>query len=256
MIAWLSEWLKEIVMIVLLAVFVDLILPNRSMQRYVKVVLSLLILLAILSPLVELLRSGDQWADWLQAGADIDTGQLVGGAGGMPPLRTITQEAERMSAERSRQALELAQLRLEAAVVQALEEKLSIRQADVSATLRLGTSNAEVLLEQMNVRLWPRGEAEQAAAEAVPLIGGKPAVIQPIEPVAPVAVSIRDEPLANHPHAAQTPEMNESVRNTLDEAADASAIEDESWQQAALAIVEEQFAIPPDKVRISVEARR
>ncbi|CAM2809591.1 stage III sporulation protein AF [Paenibacillus sediminis] len=53
--SWLSEWLKEIIFIILLATFVDLILPNRSMERYVRLVLSLLILLTLLTPIIDLL---------------------------------------------------------------------------------------------------------------------------------------------------------------------------------------------------------
>ena len=44
-------------MIVLLATFVDMLLRNRSMERYVKLVLSLLILLTLLSPITKLLKS-------------------------------------------------------------------------------------------------------------------------------------------------------------------------------------------------------
>lgn len=57
MIDWLSSWLREIILIILLAIFIDLLLPNSSMQRYVKVVISLFILLAIISPIISLLRS-------------------------------------------------------------------------------------------------------------------------------------------------------------------------------------------------------
>ncbi|MNZ37578.1 Stage III sporulation protein AF [compost metagenome] len=51
----LSEWLKEIIFVVLIAVFIDLLLPNRSMERYVKFVVSLIILLTLLSPVMKLL---------------------------------------------------------------------------------------------------------------------------------------------------------------------------------------------------------
>lgn len=52
---WLSEWLKSVIMIVLFAAFVDLILPSKSMQRYARLVLSLLILLALIRPIISLL---------------------------------------------------------------------------------------------------------------------------------------------------------------------------------------------------------
>lgn len=67
---WLGQWLKEITMIILLATFIDLILPNRSMQRYVKLVLSLIILLTLLSPVLKLFdtKIADQLAsEWEEA---------------------------------------------------------------------------------------------------------------------------------------------------------------------------------------------
>lgn len=51
---WLTVWLKKIILLVLLAAFLDLILPNTSMQRYVKMVMGLIILLTILSPVFSL----------------------------------------------------------------------------------------------------------------------------------------------------------------------------------------------------------
>lgn len=46
----LTLWLKKIILLVLLAAFLDLILPNTNLQRYVKMVMGLIILMTILSP--------------------------------------------------------------------------------------------------------------------------------------------------------------------------------------------------------------
>lgn len=54
MIEWISSWLQNIILIVLLATFVDLLLPNSDLQKYSKMVLGLLIMLTILSPLLDL----------------------------------------------------------------------------------------------------------------------------------------------------------------------------------------------------------
>ncbi|MNO74722.1 Stage III sporulation protein AF [compost metagenome] len=51
----LSDWLKEIIFVVLIAIIIDLLLPNRSMERYVRFVASLIILLTLLSPIMKLL---------------------------------------------------------------------------------------------------------------------------------------------------------------------------------------------------------
>ncbi|MGD8191549.1 stage III sporulation protein AF [Brevibacillus ginsengisoli] len=52
----LTLWLKKIILLVLLAAFLDLILPNTNMQRYVKMVMGLIILIMILSPLFSFLH--------------------------------------------------------------------------------------------------------------------------------------------------------------------------------------------------------
>lgn len=52
--AWFVLWLKKIILLVLLAAFLDLILPNTSLQRYVKMVMGLLILLTIITPIFSL----------------------------------------------------------------------------------------------------------------------------------------------------------------------------------------------------------
>ncbi len=253
MIAWLSEWLKEIVVIVLLAVFVDLVLPNNAMQRYVKIVLSLLILLAILSPLVALLQSGERWDAWLQASSDTESGKSLSGTGEMPALHAISIEAEQMIEARNRQAQELAQLRLEGAIVRSLEESLAIRKAEVSAALRIGASPEEVLLEELGVRLWPHAEA--VAAEDLQQ-SGQPAAFQPIEPIAPVTVSIREDRREGFNTDSVRQGDVQSGHGAADDATDLQSDDMESLQQGALIIIEQQFDIPSDKVRISVEARR
>ncbi|AWP28506.1 sporulation protein [Paenibacillus glucanolyticus] len=52
---WLGAWLKSVIMVVLFAAFVDLILPGKAMERYARLVLSLLILLTLLSPIISLI---------------------------------------------------------------------------------------------------------------------------------------------------------------------------------------------------------
>lgn len=56
MMSFLGEWIKHIVLLILLASFVDLILPNSNMKRYVKLVVGLLLLLLILSPILHLFK--------------------------------------------------------------------------------------------------------------------------------------------------------------------------------------------------------
>lgn len=77
----LGEWLRQLVVIVLLAVFTDLLLPTKTMQKYVRVVLGLTIIAAMLQPVVPFFQK-----DWTQKVTQIaidefDAGQVGSSTG-------------------------------------------------------------------------------------------------------------------------------------------------------------------------------
>ncbi|OZM57631.1 stage III sporulation protein AF [Lottiidibacillus patelloidae] len=51
--AFLTSWISNIILFVLLAVVLELLLPNSVLQRYVKMVIGLLLIVIILSPLLK-----------------------------------------------------------------------------------------------------------------------------------------------------------------------------------------------------------
>ncbi len=60
--AFLTEWLTNIILFILLATILELLLPNSSMERYVKMVLGLLLLVMILNPLLSIFsKDVDAW---------------------------------------------------------------------------------------------------------------------------------------------------------------------------------------------------
>ncbi|MCF6137857.1 stage III sporulation protein AF [Pseudalkalibacillus berkeleyi] len=52
--SFLYEWITNIILIILLATILELILPSSGFQKYVKVVIGLLLIIAILNPLIKL----------------------------------------------------------------------------------------------------------------------------------------------------------------------------------------------------------
>ena len=56
MIDLLENWIRNLITIVILANIIELLLPNSSMRRYVKVVMGFFILLTVLHPLFNLLK--------------------------------------------------------------------------------------------------------------------------------------------------------------------------------------------------------
>ncbi|MFW5433092.1 stage III sporulation protein AF [Paenibacillus apiarius] len=109
--SWLGQWLKEIIMIILLATFIDLLLPNRTMQRYVKLMLSLIILLTLLSPVLKLFDAkvtdelAEQWNAMLSSGTEAAGSDRTS-------LANIQQQGEQLARERQADALRLAALEI------------------------------------------------------------------------------------------------------------------------------------------------
>ncbi|PDM41232.1 MULTISPECIES: stage III sporulation protein AF [unclassified Geobacillus] len=56
------EWVTNILIFILFATMIDLLLPSSNMQKYVKMVVGLILLLLMLSPILKLLSiDPDQW---------------------------------------------------------------------------------------------------------------------------------------------------------------------------------------------------
>ncbi|MDF2572739.1 MAG: stage sporulation protein [Sporomusa sp.] len=57
MIAAMTIWVKSIIFVVLFASFLELLLPNNSMQRFIRVIMGLFIMLAILNPIINIIEN-------------------------------------------------------------------------------------------------------------------------------------------------------------------------------------------------------
>jgi stage III sporulation protein AF len=55
--SFLTEWIANIILFIMLAVILDLLLPNSAMQKYAKMVISLLLIVIILTPIFHLLSA-------------------------------------------------------------------------------------------------------------------------------------------------------------------------------------------------------
>lgn len=56
MIPSVSVWLKDIIFVVLFATFMELLLPSSSMQRFIRVIMGLFIMLTILNPVLNFIE--------------------------------------------------------------------------------------------------------------------------------------------------------------------------------------------------------
>ncbi|WP_078432642.1 stage III sporulation protein AF [Metabacillus halosaccharovorans] len=76
--SFLTEWITNIIVFILLAVVIDLLLPNSSMQKYAKMVISLLLIIVIINPIFKIFSTdmNDVLAEFnLQAASEDENGK-------------------------------------------------------------------------------------------------------------------------------------------------------------------------------------
>lgn len=59
MVSWFSKWAQGIIVAVVISTLIELILPNGSSKKYVKVIIGIYILFTIISPVIVKLKGGN-----------------------------------------------------------------------------------------------------------------------------------------------------------------------------------------------------
>jgi stage III sporulation protein AF len=101
----LGEWLKQIVMMVVLAVLAEMLLPTKSMQKYVRLVMGLAIIAVMLQPVLPFFRR-----DWVDQMADKASREIVNGTlneSTAAPLQSVDRLKQDMQAQEDERANEL-----------------------------------------------------------------------------------------------------------------------------------------------------
>ncbi|NDI34174.1 stage III sporulation protein AF [Chengkuizengella sediminis] len=178
MLQWLSSWLREIILVILLASFVDLILPSNKMQRYVKVVISLFILMTILSPIVSLLKV--EW-DFDQLNNQFQLDEVSTNDYGS--MSEILQDGEKLKDQNEHETAKLIQTKMEDMIYKQLEEQMSVAVQSVSVKVSFEESN-EPKVDEMVIVLQSQMKPDQTMEVTE---------VQPIEQVEPVVIDIHLE---------------------------------------------------------------
>ncbi|MET3210600.1 UNVERIFIED_CONTAM: stage III sporulation protein AF [Paenibacillus sp. PvR008] len=189
---WLGGWLKELVLIVLLASFIDMILPSRSMERYVKLVLSLLILLTLLSPVVRLLSTSP--SELLGRAFDLQRQAEIGK--GEPTLEEILAKGNKLKQQQEQSSMQWAGQEVAKQIKGQLEQNTGLAIQSVQVTLaqmKQGASDLEAGtgIQSVVVKLAEQQAGrEEKSTNVPPGADSKPIMV---EPVAEKAVNIRVE---------------------------------------------------------------
>jgi len=213
---WLATWLREIILVVLFAVVTDMLLPNNSMQRYIKVVVSLFILLTILNPILTLIRSGDHLRE-VDVELDRWNSPPAGAQGEMTSTAEIAADAEKLRRVNERQTIEWVEQRLATMVKEDLHNQGYEQVYDVEAQVEMTTSG-QADIQELRVMMRGTDDRSQVDAEAsnssVEDHTGQRQLIKPVEPVI-IAIDL-DEPQQQPPEpssigSAVTSEIREHI---------------------------------------------
>ncbi|MCZ8520647.1 MULTISPECIES: stage III sporulation protein AF [Paenibacillus] len=185
---WLSGWLKSVILVILLATFVDLLLPNATMQRYVKTVISLFLLLTLMQPLLSLFSGPGELDKRLTAALFQSAGQGQGQP--IESLPAIQQRAQALQRSREAEAHQVVRQQVADLMKRKLESTAGVKVRQIQVETAAGESG-QAEIRSVSVTFAPQpvkpvggsdgggGRGDEASAGAM-----KP--VQPIQPVQPV----------------------------------------------------------------------
>jgi len=246
---WLSAWLKTVIIVILFAAFVDLLLPSSKMQRYVKTVLSLFILLTLLSPVLELLRGN--WnveklladAEREQAAAAAEVLGRGGGSASDVSLQAVAREGDRLKQSGDKLTAQLAEKQIADAMGKEIERETeyeALRIEVQTATNDTGqpfVSSVDVLLRDKHYQVSPSPEPQNGKASQA----SKPvAQVKPIEPVE-INVEIGDQ--------RQRTDISDQQRSQTKESASERKARDE-----VIRMLQRSWGVSVDRVLVRFEA--
>ncbi|MFE4711086.1 stage III sporulation protein AF [Paenibacillus sp. NPDC056722] len=240
---WLSDWLREIILVVLLAAFVELLLPSKSMERYARLVLSLLILLTLLNPVVSLLKGDAAKELSLAMSQQEKTGGMFTSTGkGTDSLEKILADGQKLAQGRQEQSLKLAAEEVAGQMRDQIASEMGVRGVRVTVSLAMGKppggSGGDVpVISGVTVALpasqSPSGGEGGASGAAV----SQPIVIAPVEAV---EVSI-----GGTPSAAPAQTGHKGVKGSVDDSG-------ESKEEAKLItqLLKQKWDLDPEVIHI------
>lgn len=237
---WLSGWLKSIILIILLATFVDILLPSQTMQRYVKTVIGLFILLALLQPLFSLfnkmgtmdqllaqaMRQSASSELHLYASDSRNPGQTE-----MQSVATIQQQAEQLKARQEEQSQRLMQQQVSDLMKKSIEQKsgVKVQKVEVGTTK---DNQGQVVISHVMVTAFPKDASKSES-------GLSQQKMVTIEPMSPVDIQIR-------------PSVKEGSGGKAPETPVAAGSEQEQTQIRML--LNQEWQVPLEQVTVNIVA--
>lgn len=241
--SWLGGWLREIILIVLIATFVELLLPSKSMERYARLVLSLLVLLTILNPVISLLK-GDAASQLTLAFSRLIKDPGGTGSDGDIGLKRILADGQKMAAGSQERGLKLAAQEIARQMIERINDQTGRSGARVSVTLALTEQSGQSVpaIEGVTVTLPPQGQTQPQSQE--PGAGTGPISVKPVETV---KVNVSGVP-ENEGTAANGGEARPAAAGPVRQ------VDEDSGAEAVTSLLAKDWSIDPARITVILES--
>ncbi len=230
----LSVWLRQVIAVLLLASLIDLLLPNKTMQRYVRLVAGLFILLTVASPIIQWVKGdfGSQLAQGLQS-----VEQSPEGAGRQ--LAMIKADGAKLRDRKAAQAAELAAARLESEIGKEVEQAEGRSVRRVSVGLEKVTDGSLAVVQVM-IELEPEAPGRPSGRGG----GAHAEEIREVEAVADVEIEVGV--------GGEKASTEEGDRAVIANEAGAERELDKGVRTKVIALVANRFGIAPGIVEVKL----
>jgi len=248
----LGEWLKQLVLIVLLATFIDLLLPNKTMQRYVRTVIGLFLLMVLIGPVFRLLSS-----DWNleKVAAQLENMQqsssvlpVATRAGGQVTTADILKRSEEWQRGQIQEALALTEGWMSDQIRAGLERELGEQVLDVRTAIELDAKQEPVLSRVLVILAEVEAETIHASVPSQSPDSAHPTVepgVKPIEILIPRIEPVTIDLSGNG--VVATTDMPDGGGSSYDPIHEARV-------EAVATYIRQQWGVSPNQLEVKVGA--
>jgi stage III sporulation protein AF len=166
MIEFLSDWMRGLILVIFLAVFLDMMLPNNVLQRYAKVVMGLLVILLMLTPVLKFAGTSVYEMNF-----SIDNLLPGGKDKGLPTIDQIQKQGEQLGQNNAALTMQQWKTNMAAEIKALIEKDHAVSVSAIAVDAVLNDQGQPAGISQVSVSVAPKQEPGSVKA------------VKPIEPV-------------------------------------------------------------------------
>ena len=157
--AALTEWIGNIIVLILIAVIMELLVPNTSLQQYVKMVIGLLLILILLSPLLHIFS--------MDEGNMFESIQFSESFSDLAFEKSVNDKKSEIQAAQDAYIEEQMAVQMRNQIDEELMERYEVKVKDIELTLKKDGSGEDETIDTVHVTLTEENRIEPIETIAI-----------------------------------------------------------------------------------------